>query len=263
MVRRRGGYNPRPMAWGLRRLRFLFERAFSEPKPTDYKMTWNGIAVQDAHEGILTGATDESFERLGRQDAELVAKYLRGGDAVLNIGCGVGRVEKYLAPRVREMWSIDISGEMIRLAGKRLAGLPNVHLREVGNREFLSSFRAGTMDVVFSFLVLQHMEREDAFLYLRDAHRVLKPGGRLFTQFPNLLSAAYTRAFVDQAEVSPRSPGRVRIYTEPEVRHLLGMLGYEVVELWYGGHGEPAEIYVAARKGMTSGPTGQPRPPVR
>ncbi len=142
-----------------------------------------------------------------------MAKYLRGGDAVLNIGCGVGRVEKYLAPRVREMWSIDISGEMIRRAEKRLAGLPNVHLREVGNREFLSSFGAGTMDVVFSFLVLQHIEREDAFLYLRDAHRVLKPGGRLFTQFPNLLSPGYTRAYVENAEAFPRSAGpRARVH---------------------------------------------------
>jgi len=37
-------------------------------------------------------------------------------------------------------------------------------------------------------------------------------------------------------------------YTEPEVRHLLGMIGYEIDELWYGGHEEPVEIYVAARK---------------
>ena len=29
---------------------------------------------------------------------------------VLNIGCGVGRVDKYLAPRVRELHAIDVSG---------------------------------------------------------------------------------------------------------------------------------------------------------
>ncbi len=241
------------MPFGLRRLRFFFERAFAEPKPVDYKTNWNWEALRGAHEAILTGATEESFEKTGERDAELVAKYLRGGDVVLNIGCGVGRVEKYLAPRVRELHGIDISGEMIHRAEERLAGLANVRLREVGNREFLSGFPDGSMDLVFSFLVLQHLEREDAFLYLRDAHRVLKPGGRLLTQFPHLLSPEYTRAFLESAEAFPRSLGRVRAYTEPEVRHILATAGFEVTELWYGGHHaeRPAEIYVAATRAAT------------
>ncbi len=215
----------------------------------DYKTAWNGEAHRDARDAILTGATAESFERTGRSDAELVARFLRGDDVVLNIGCGVGRVDRYLAPRVRELCAVDVSGEMIRQAAVRLAGLSNVRLREVGNREFLSSFEAGRFDLVFSFLVLQHLEREDAFLYLRDAHRILKPGGRLLTQFPNYLSPEYTRAFVEGADAPVRSPGRVRAYTEPEVRQTLATAGFEVTELWYGGHdGRPDEIYVAARK---------------
>jgi cyclopropane fatty-acyl-phospholipid synthase-like methyltransferase len=231
-----------------KRLKFLVKRLLSKQQ-NDYKSTWNSEANRDAHDAILTGATPETFERTGQSDADMVARYVRPGDAVLNIGCGVGRVEKYLAPRVREMWGIDVSGEMIRRAEKRLAGLPNVRLREVGNREFLSSFGSATIDLIFSFLVLQHLEREDAFLYLRDAQRVLKPGGRLFTQFPNLLSPDYTRAFLENAEAWPRSPGRVRTYTEPEVRHILATVGFEVTELWYSGHrNRPDEIYVAAEK---------------
>jgi SAM-dependent methyltransferase len=86
------------------------------------------------------------------------------------------------------MCAVDVSGRMIARARERLAGLPNVRLREVGNSEFLSSFEAERFDLVFSFLVLQHIAREDAFLYLRDAFRVLRRGGTLLTQFPNLLS---------------------------------------------------------------------------
>ena len=237
------------MSWlDPQRLRFFLTRSLSKEQ-NDYKSTWNGEAHRDAHDAILTGATPESFERTGQSDADLVAKHLRGNDVVLNIGCGVGRVEKYLAPRVRELHAIDVSGEMIRRAGVRLAGLGNVRLREVGNREFLSSYDAASIDLVFSFLVLQHLEREDAFRYLRDAHRVLKTGGRLVTQFPNLLSPEYTRAFVEGAEAYPRSPGRVRAYTEPEVHHLLATAGFTVTELWYGGHhDQPVEIYVAATK---------------
>lgn len=102
---------------------------------------------------------------------------------------------------------------------------------------------------MFSFLVLQHLEKEDAFLYLRDAARVLKPDGWLVTQFPNFLYPAYTRGFVDSAESRPRGPDRVRAYTEPEVRHLLATAGFAVADLWYGGHHDPpAEIYVAGRR---------------
>src|SRR5262245_52385254 len=123
-------------AFNLPRLRFFLKRSLSKEQ-NDYKATWNGEAHRDAHDAILTGATPESFEQTGRSDADLVARYLRGdaSEIALNIGCGVGRVEKYLAPRVREMWAVDVSGEMIRRAGIRLAGLPNVRLREVGNHE--------------------------------------------------------------------------------------------------------------------------------
>ncbi len=231
-------------------LKRLLRRGVEVARPaSDYKSAWNSAAVADAHDAILTGASPEDFERTGQSDAALLGRYLRGGEVVLNIGCGVGRVDKYLAPRVRELHAIDVSGDMIQRARARLEGLPNVHLREVGNKEFLSAFDSGRFDLVFSFLVLQHLEREDAFLYLRDAARVLKPDGWLVTQFPNFLFPAYTRGFIDSAGARPRGPDRVRAYTEPEVRHILATAGFAVADLWYGGHhDQPAEIYVAARK---------------
>jgi SAM-dependent methyltransferase len=219
----------------------------------DYKTAWNRAARQDARDAILTGSTPESFEATGKGDAETVRRYLpERGAVVLNIGCGVGRVEKYLAPHVAEMHAVDVSGEMIARARERLAGQRNVHLREIANDEFLRGFEDGRFDLVFSFLVLQHLSKEDAFLYLRDAFRVLKPGGVLFAQFPNLLSPEYTRAFAEGAEVVDRSPGRVRFYTEVEVRHLLAVAGFQVAELWLAsGERGDTEIYAAALKRPT------------
>jgi ubiquinone/menaquinone biosynthesis C-methylase UbiE len=215
----------------------------------DYKAAWDEAARKGAEDAVLTGATADHFEFAGKKDAELLGRYLGDGDVVLNIGCGVGRVDRYLAPKVRELWAVDVSGEMILRARERLAAFPNVSLHEVGNREFLAAFEADRFDLAFSFLVLQHLEKEDAFLYLREALRVLKPGGVFVTQFPNFLAPTYARAFADGAGVVVRSPGRVRASTEAEVRQTLALAGFEVGELWLGGHDEQAaEIYAVARK---------------
>jgi SAM-dependent methyltransferase len=46
-------------------------------------------------------------------------------------------------------------------------------------------FRSGEVDVVFSYSVLQHVERSKVALILREAWRVLKPGGQILIQLPN------------------------------------------------------------------------------
>ncbi|HEY1253074.1 MAG TPA: class I SAM-dependent methyltransferase [Thermoanaerobaculia bacterium] len=215
--------------------------------PDDYKAAWNEAALgaAGARDAVLTGSTPESFESTARSDADRIRKHLRAGDIVLNIGCGVGRVDLYLAPHVREIWAIDVSGEMLARARERLNAHGNVRFLEVGNRDFLSAIHTQSIDLVFSYLVLQHLEKEDAVKYLREAARVLKPGGFLVTQFPNYLSPEYARVLLQESDVAERSPGRVRPYTEAEVRQTLAVVGYEIVELHLeGGRDDDAEIYV-------------------
>jgi ubiquinone/menaquinone biosynthesis C-methylase UbiE len=237
-----------------RRLRLALDPESSPPPaprlPNDYKAAWNEAALGSAgaRDAVLTGSTAETFESTAKSDAERIRRHLRGGDFVLNIGCGLGRVDLYLAPHVRELWAIDVSGEMIARAKERLRAWENVRFLEVGNRDFLSAIADGSMDLVFSYLVLQHLEKEDAVTYMRDAARVLRPGGVFVTQFPNYLSPEYERVLLQESRVAERSPGRVRPYTEAEVRRTLEVLGFEIVELSIeGGRENTAEIYVTAR----------------
>ena len=233
----------------IRRMRRFWNPAAAPLPGEDYKSVWNRAAEKNAVDAIFTGADAAVFESSGEGDAARLRPLAGPGARVLNIGCGIGRVDRYLAPFVGELWGVDISGEMIARARARLAGFPNVRLRELGLGEFLSAFESGTFDLVFSFLVLQHMEREDAFRYLEDAARILRPGGALSVQFPNLLSPEYTAAFVEGARVGTRSSGRVRAYTEAEVGHLLALAGFRVESMTVsaGARGN-AEIYATARR---------------
>jgi hypothetical protein len=99
--------------------------------------------------------------------------------------------------------------------------------------------------MAYSLLTLQHLEREDAFLLMREICRVVRPGGTVYLTFPNLLSEVYFSGFVAYAEEGEVSnPVRARLYTAQEVEWILPAAGLEVLEVEVG-----TEIRVRARSG--------------
>ncbi len=124
---------------------------------------------------ILAAATAEIVERLESWDL------LGAGRMVLDIGCGIGRLELALAPRVAAITGIDVSPNMIEEAGRRCAGLPNVRLLATSGRD-LSVFPGRAFDLVVavdSFPYLYASGPDLAATHVREAARVLRPGGDL------------------------------------------------------------------------------------
>jgi len=173
--------------------------------PRGYAESWNNLARVDALDAICHGADAARFEDEGREDAEELGRFLQPHWRVLDFGCGIGRLETYLASHCREVHGVDVSAEMLERARRRLAGVPNVRLHHV---------------------------QEPALPMFPDGHfgRVLRPGGRFFANFPNLLAPRYGQIFEDYARRRERAPHRVRPYTPEEVRWLLERLRIEVVE---------------------------------
>ena len=96
---------------------------------------------------------------------------------ILEIGCGIGGMTEYLAQVFGEVYGVDVSGEMIRIAKNRLQQVSNVWLKE-GSGKDLAEYNDGIFDFVFSFIVFQHIPCRQVILdYIGEAHRVLKPGG--------------------------------------------------------------------------------------
>ena len=105
---------------------------------------------------------------------------LREGEAVLDLGSGGGLDCFLAAKRVGAGGSVvglDMSGDMIQLARRNAGriGIENVQFR-LGEMEEMP-FADGTFDVIISNCVINLSPDKDTVL--REACRVLKPGGRL------------------------------------------------------------------------------------
>jgi SAM-dependent methyltransferase len=125
-----------------------------------------------------------SADILGRATTEIVVRLaqwglLRPDAAVLDIGCGIGRIERALAPRVGAITAIDVSAGMMEEASRRCRDLLNVVFEQCNGRD-LAGFRDRSFDLVLavdSFPYLFAADPEIVARHLRDAARVLRPGG--------------------------------------------------------------------------------------
>lgn len=145
------------------------------------KQDWNERAREDAEFFIAKTTDSDAFETSAEED---LAYLLRGIESsvtpdarVLDLGCGIGRLIKPLAARVRELHGVDVSGEMIARGRTYLAEIPNVQLHE-NNGSDLSELESDSFDLTYSYLMFQHIpERDIVKTYLREVHRVLRDGG--------------------------------------------------------------------------------------
>jgi SAM-dependent methyltransferase len=94
---------------------------------------------------------------------------------VADLGCGTGQVSAALAPNVRQVIAVDNSAAMLKAARRHTAGFSNVDLRK-GDLTAIPVDDAAC-DAALLLLVLSYVP--DPAAVLREAARVLKPGGRL------------------------------------------------------------------------------------
>lgn len=223
-----------------RRLRASsFARSLFFSLVRSYERHWDALALSGSLGREVTwgvGDDERAFWESGRVDAEThVLPFVSGETAVLDLGCGVGRVARWVAPACRELVLADVSGRMLSAARKNLRAYRNVRYVKTDGRS-LPGIESETVDVAYSFLVLHQLEREDALLYLVELNRVLRPGGLVIFQVANLANAERARDYLaDSLSRGPRAISRARYYTEEEIRLVTGLAGFAVEDLKKNG----------------------------
>src|ERR687895_634208 len=114
----------------------------------------------------LFGDTFFLWGVLGLIDPDLVV-----GD----LGCGTGQLTETVAPYVKRVIAVDSSPDMLDAARQRVAGAPNVDLRQ-GELESLP-LDAGELDAAMLSLVLHYSPSPARAL--AEVARALRPGGRV------------------------------------------------------------------------------------
>ncbi len=124
----------------------------------------------------------ESYDRLVEPELRTLGVD-PSGKRLLELGCGVGRMTGAFAQRFGRVVAVDVSGEMLQLGRRYLAGVPNVDWVQVSGAD-LAMFPEGSFDVAFTHLVLQHVPDEATALGLvREMLRVLRSGGAFLIEF--------------------------------------------------------------------------------
>lgn len=108
----------------------------------------------------------------------------RPGASVVDLGCGWGRWTMSAAKAGYKPIGIDIHVDALQ-AGVRVSGKLGLDCGFVCNGIDQLPFGDNTIDCVFSYSVLQHMDRERVRKVLAEARRILKPGGTVLIQLPN------------------------------------------------------------------------------
>ena len=155
----------------------LMKRDWDERARNNAKWFINQSGLQQSDsEFDKSGAL--AVEQLVVYDLDLLASHADSSQLrVLELGSGIGRMTRFLAELFSEVHATDVSGEMIRQAKERLADLNNVHFHETTGYDF-ARLPSEYFDLVFSAFVFEHVPSlEIIHSNLRDAFRVLKPGG--------------------------------------------------------------------------------------
>ncbi len=200
-----------------------------------YRRPWEiiGRDKSSAYEMMNHSPSEEALIKSGRATAERMQRALKidMNKRVLEIGCGVGRIGKELAPVCKEWVGVDVSGGFISIAKERMKDLPNVTLQRIDSND-LSCFPDDSFDVVYVHIVFIHIDCQDVYQYIKEIKRILKPHGIFYFDLFNLLDEWGFVRFeyeLDTYKDKKKPVHRVRFSTPQEINRFVKGAGLHVL----------------------------------
>lgn len=144
-----------------------------------HEVKWTGDKVRAFWDFSAPRLADLYFAKsVGRSVIRHVSKRIRIGTA-LDLGCGGGDLIGYLLAASYSACGSDQSPESVAIVNRRFADNPRFR------GAFVGTDGLPPVDTVFMLEVVEHMDDKALTSALKDAKRLLKPGGHLVLTTPN------------------------------------------------------------------------------
>jgi SAM-dependent methyltransferase len=213
-----------------------------------YKTTWNDLSTSiDRAKMNVTGYVEEDRIQASAEvtkNALLTTVGIDSDDVVLEIGCGIGRVGRVIAPLCKEWIGCDVSTNMLKHATERLRDYTNVRFIELSGYD-LKPIADCSVDMVYCTVVFMHLDEWDRYQYVLEAHRVLRPNGRIYIDNFNLCGEKGWAVFEQHRSFKPEErPVHISVSSTPqEIEMYLKKAGFQSVmieshTLWARGWGK-------------------------
>lgn len=142
---------------------------------------WSVRQSEEASVALYSLGSAELLERATKEIVMLLERWgiLAPDHTILDIGCGIGRLEVELAARVAAVYGMDVSTQMINVALRRCSPFSNVHLVKTTGRD-LEAYAADFFDAAISVDTFPYLQQSGAALverFFSETERVLKPRG--------------------------------------------------------------------------------------
>lgn len=186
---------------------------------------WYNVVISSVNAPIIDGVEMARFPHgdtqrgyVGQADAEAMGvacnfhsyttkwatalgRGLEPGKKVLDFGCGWGRVQRVFWHEIatQDLFGVDVDFSAIAVC--RNLGVPGSFATI--DPEGTLPFADGTFDLIYSVSVFTHLSLKSADRWMKELHRVLKPGGMLSI-------TVESRLFLEQIPAVAAAPDNLR-----------------------------------------------------